>query len=83
VAAEPLIDFVAGFSECLDCLATGNYRQFSPDRNLMTLSRILGHCGRLIGHPHRDYFVPVATVNTKIGVQREDFSVRVEFREPD
>jgi hypothetical protein len=34
-----------------------------------------------IRHQYRDYFVPMATVDAKIGVQRENLSVRLEFRQ--
>jgi hypothetical protein len=35
-----------------------------------------------VRHQYRDYFVPVAAVNSEIGIQREDFTGHVKFREP-
>jgi hypothetical protein len=45
VAAVLLIDFVSGFSECLDCLGAGNNRQPHPPTTSMTSSIMLGGTG--------------------------------------
>jgi hypothetical protein len=45
VAPVLLIEFVSGFSECLDCLAAGNNRQLQPPATSMTSSRMLGGKG--------------------------------------
>ena len=69
-AGRKIIDHTVR-SDCLDEAAgLDSFRSLDEARNLL-------------GHSHRDYFVSVSAVDSKIGVQGEDFCRGMHLRKTD